>query len=117
MKKSYGWFPFLDKIGRVVFFLRGFFGRKQTANVSGTVKMAPEEIAAWTEPRKLKYWYDKMVGHGVKLNGGSGRILIVWKKEDGFKFEENNNSHFSETYTKEQALEVLDELKWWIENN
>ena len=51
---------------------------------------------------------------GIILKGGDGRIVSISKTEKGIKFTEECDGHFSETYTKEDALKIVDELRAWI---
>jgi len=49
---------------------------------------------------------------GIILKGGGGRIIS--KTEEGIKFTEECDGFFDETYTREDALRVVDELRAWI---
>jgi hypothetical protein len=60
-------------------------------------------------------------GHGnvgIILIGEDGvdHILSVKKIEAGFEFMEECDGYFSNTYSKEAALKVVDELREWIVN-
>ena len=51
---------------------------------------------------------------GIILKGGDGRIVSISKTDEGVKFTEECDGYFSETYTKEDALKIVDELRAWI---
>jgi len=66
---------------------------------------------------KLTKWREFEYSSGVTslaLEGGDERILLVHKTSEGIKFEEACDQYFSESYTKEDALKVVDELRQWI---
>lgn len=60
-----------------------------------------------------EYFYNE---NGLTLIKGE-RILSVVKSKNGIKFREENEGWFNQYYSKEDVLKLLDELKWWIENN
>lgn len=51
---------------------------------------------------------------GIILKGGDGQILSVLKNDTGFVFREECDGYFLETYSKEDALKIIDELRDWI---
>ena len=51
---------------------------------------------------------------GILLIGGNERILSVVKTSEGIQFMEECDGFFSETYSKEDALKIIDELRNWI---
>jgi hypothetical protein len=51
---------------------------------------------------------------GILLKEGDERILSVAKKENGIQFMEECDGYFSHTYTKEEALKLVDELREWL---
>jgi hypothetical protein len=50
----------------------------------------------------------------IVLDGGDDRIISATKTEEGIQFTEECDSYFSETFSKEEAIKVVDELKNWI---
>jgi len=64
----------------------------------------------WTEG-KSENGYGKK---GILIKGGNKRILSVVKNEEGVQFMEECDGYFSECYTKEDALKLVDELREWI---
>lgn len=69
----------------------------------------------------MKYWIEGRSenGHGKKgilIIGGELRLLSVVKTKEGIQFMEECDGYFSETYTKEDALKLIDELQEWINN-
>ncbi len=67
----------------------------------------------------MKYWIEGKSenGHGEKgilIRGGNERILSVVKNKEGVQFMEECDRYFSESYTKEDALKLIDELRAWI---
>lgn len=73
------------------------------------------------DKKTAQYMRDDDVEHGIILSAGSMtdcKILSVAKKKDGgFNFMEECNNCFSLDYTKKEALELIEELKNWIEDN
>ena len=66
----------------------------------------------------MKYWERPLdFVAEITLKGGDRGILSVEKEDGKFKFSEQCDYHFSETYTKEEALELVEELKEWINEN
>ena len=64
-----------------------------------------------------KWDIDKDQGHErLTLIGGDFRIFSVIKFKDTFVFIEECDQWFSEEYSKEDALKVVDELKEWIKS-
>ena len=53
---------------------------------------------------------------GIVLNGGENKIVSVVKTNEGIKFTEECDGYYCETFTKQEALIIVDELKKWIEN-
>lgn len=51
---------------------------------------------------------------GILLKGGHQRVLSVVKIGDDIQFREECDGVYCETFTKEEALKVIDELKEWI---
>ena len=52
------------------------------------------------------------------LKDGDSRIISVTKLDNGrFEFQECCDNWFSEVYTKEDAISLIDELKEWINSN
>lgn len=51
---------------------------------------------------------------GIILKGGDGRIISVVKSHEGILFTEECDGYFSELYSKEEALLLIEELKDWI---
>lgn len=67
----------------------------------------------------MEYWIEGNSGNGceekgILIKGGDKRILSVVKNEDGIQFMEECDGYFSETYTKENALKLIDELRAWV---
>lgn len=70
----------------------------------------------------MEYWNKQRVENGygemgIVLKGGNGRILSALKTDKGICFMEECDGCFSQTFTKDQALALIEELKQWIENN
>lgn len=68
------------------------------------------KLTKWIEGKSENGYGDK----GILLKGGRERILSVVKNESGIKFTEECDGVFSETYSKEDALKLIDELREWI---
>lgn len=64
----------------------------------------------WIEGKSEKGYGEK----GIILKEGDGSILSVVKKENGIQFMEECDGYFSHTYTKEEALKLVDELLEFI---
>lgn len=69
---------------------------------------------------KLTKWIEDKTGKGfeepgILLKGGANSILSVAKTEEGIRFMEECDAYFSETYSKEDALKLVDELREWID--
>ena len=67
----------------------------------------------------MKYWVKGKYGDGtgISLKGvEDDRILSVWKHEERIVFREECDQYFNETYSKEDALKLIDELREWIED-
>ena len=69
----------------------------------------------------MEHWIEGRSGNGyeekgILIKGGDERILSVVKNEDGIQFMEECDGCFSETYTKEEALKLVEELREWISN-
>jgi hypothetical protein len=67
----------------------------------------------------MEHWIEGKSGNGyeekgILIKGGDERILSVVKNEDGIQFMEECDGYFSETYTKENALKLIDELRAWV---
>ncbi len=67
-------------------------------------------LTKWTECKSQNGYGE----NGIVLKGGDNRILSVVKNENGIEFMEECDCYFSETYTKEDALKVIDELREWL---
>ncbi len=65
--------------------------------------------------KSMKYWKKYGSGTTVNLKGGDGSILDVTKITNGIRFTECCDEHFYADYTKQEALELIEELKQWIE--
>lgn len=63
----------------------------------------------WVEGRSECGYGEK----GIILKRGN-RVLSVSKNEDGIQFMEECDGCFAATYTKEEALKLIDELREWI---
>ena len=70
------------------------------------------ELTKWIEGSSENGYGEK----GILLKGGDERILSVVKTEKGIQFMEECDGWFSETYSKEDALELINELKNWVLN-
>jgi hypothetical protein len=86
-------------------------------------KETSESLTDWLQKDRLKMkltkWEEGEVDYGREkigliLKGGGRRILSVAKTEEGVEFMEMCDHWFSEVYTKEEALQVIEELKEWI---
>lgn len=69
----------------------------------------------------MEYWTEGISENGygergILIKGGDERILSVVKKEEGIQLMEECDGCFSEVYTKEEALKLIDELRIWINN-
>lgn len=66
-----------------------------------------------------KIWYKGKSEHGYGKEGIllGDRVLSVVKNEDGFVFREECDGWYSVTYSKEEALKLIEELKDWINTN
>jgi len=64
----------------------------------------------WIEGKSGKGYGEK----GILLKEGDERILSVVKNENGIRFMEECDGYFSHTYTKEEALKLVDELREWL---
>ena len=64
----------------------------------------------WIEGKSEKGYGEK----GVLIKEGGESILSVVKTENGIRFMEECDGYFSHTYTKEEALKLVDELREWI---
>ena len=64
----------------------------------------------WIEGKSEKGYGEK----GIILKEGDRSILSVVKKENGIQFMEECDGYFSYTYTKEEALKLVDELLEFI---
>lgn len=69
----------------------------------------------------MKYWFEgkSEEGRGDKgiiMKRGSGQLVSVVKNEEGIQFMEECDGHFSADYSREEALELINELKEWVEN-
>ncbi len=64
----------------------------------------------WIEGKSENGYGEK----GILIKGGDEHILSVVKNEEGIRFMEECDGYFSETYTKEEALELINELREWI---
>lgn len=53
----------------------------------------------------------------IVLNKGENRILSVTKSEDGIQFMEECDRYYRHTYTKAEALELINELLDWVESS
>jgi len=67
----------------------------------------------------MKHWIEgnSENGYGEKgilIKGGNERILSVVKNEQGIQFMEECDGCFSEIYTKDEAMKLIDELREWI---
>ena len=66
----------------------------------------------------MKHWINGKSENGYGLKGvllkSGERILSVVKTDNGIRFMEECDGHYERTYTTEEALELLDELKEWI---
>lgn len=66
----------------------------------------------------MKHWevakLEQRYGKRITLKGCNERILSVTKTDEGMEFMEECDGWFSHTYTKEEVIELLDELKDWI---
>ena len=49
--------------------------------------------------------------------GESAGVLTVEKTSEGFRFAEDCDQYFDIECTKEEALELIEELKEWINEN
>ncbi|MFO0447617.1 MAG: hypothetical protein ACK52I_02815 [Pseudomonadota bacterium] len=70
----------------------------------------------------MKHWIEGRSEHGygekgIILKGGDERILSVCKTREGIQFMEECDGIFNHTFTKEEALDMLDELRKWIDLN
>lgn len=63
-----------------------------------------------------KFWhkYESHTCNQLLLKGGQGCILSVEKTKQGIIFTENCDENYTETYTKKDALKLIEELKDWI---
>jgi hypothetical protein len=52
--------------------------------------------------------------NGILLESEDANILSVVKNQNGIKFMEECDGWFSRTYTKDEALKLIDELKEWV---
>lgn len=68
------------------------------------------ELTKWVEGRSENGYGDG----GILLKGIDERILSVVKTEKGIQFMEECDGYYSETYSKADALKVVDELREWI---
>ena len=64
----------------------------------------------WIEGKSENRYGEK----GILLKEGDERILSVVKNENGIQFMEECDGCFSHTYTKEEALKLVDELREWL---
>jgi len=64
----------------------------------------------WIEGKSENGYGEK----GILLKEGDERILSVVKNENGIQFMEECDGYFSHTYTKEEALKLVDELREWL---
>lgn len=68
------------------------------------------EMKHWIEGNSKNGFGEK----GILLKEGDGRILSVVKKDNGFQFMEECDGYFCHTYTKDEALKLIDELMYFI---
>ncbi len=68
------------------------------------------ELTKWIEGKSENGYGEK----GILIKGGRERILSVVKNKKGVQFMEECDGNFSETYSKEDALKLIDELREWI---
>jgi hypothetical protein len=50
----------------------------------------------------------------ITIKGGENRILSVSKWDNKVSFCEECDGYYRETFTKEEALQLVEELKEWI---
>ena len=67
----------------------------------------------------MKYWIEggSENGYGEKgilMKGDDQKILSVVKNGDDIRFMEECDGYYCEIYSKEEALELVDELREWI---
>ena len=67
----------------------------------------------------MKHWVERKAEYGygeksIVIREGNERILSVSKDEKGITFMEECDAWFSHIYTNEEALELIEELKDWI---
>ena len=70
----------------------------------------------------MEYWIEgkSEKGYGKKgiiIKGGDKKLLSVVKSEEGIRFMEECDGYFSETYTKDDALKMIDELREWVSDS
>ena len=63
----------------------------------------------------MKHWKVDEWGN-LNLNGGEGRIIELMPQSSGVGISEMCDGAFGHDYTKAEALEMVEELKQWIEN-
>jgi len=68
----------------------------------------------WKEGRPIRQ-NTEQGREGLILKGADERILSVAKTDEGFTFLEECDAYFEHEYTKDEALELIDELRNWIE--
>jgi hypothetical protein len=61
----------------------------------------------------MKHWLNKD-DSTIRLSGGEKRILSVERKEGVFRLREECDSYFVQDYTKEEVLELIEELRLWV---
>ncbi len=71
------------------------------------------ELTKWAKG----YTQNGVGGEGILLKGDDARVLSVEKQGKIFRFMEECDGYFFEDFTKEEALEVVDELRKWIIKN
>ena len=67
----------------------------------------------------MRYWkkgktQDGYGDDGIILKADRDRILSVCKTDEGIKFTEECDGHFTETFSKEDAIKLIDELREWV---
>lgn len=68
------------------------------------------ELTKWVEGSTERGYGEK----GIVLKGGDERVLSATVSGGIVRFMEECDGEFSAHYTKEEALQVLDELRDWI---
>lgn len=68
----------------------------------------------------MKHWRKINAESGfdedLKLLGANERLISISKAGDMFRITEDCDGYFSEVYSKEEMLELIDELKDWLKS-